>query len=268
MKTNEEVKVLVAAINTGKVSDEQLVACKEVAAEAMMSVLAGGTPTSDQIVVNTFVARHMAKAVANAGKFVETEAKKAEAEAAYKKALQAHKVEVNNLLTEFVKTNFIGKTGKVEFTPVENRDSVKTLFDALIKALPALPKKPNASGSTRTSTSNDYSTPKPVVTIAEGSTNWHIKHILETAEAPLTKKEILVLLKVACVGKSETTLQITLGKALNGRLPILEIEAGKFVWNPEEEQAPAEKVEEPKVEEPKVEAPAAPAPETQKRNRK
>lgn len=236
MKTTEEVKVLVAAINTGKVSDEQVVACKEVALQAMTKVLSGETVSADEVLVNKYVSTLLSKAVANAGKFAETEANKAKAEAEYKQALQAHKLEVNNLYGEFVTRAIVtNKKGESKLAnEFENRDAVKTHFDAFIKSLPAAPKKPNMSGTGRTG-SNEYSNPKPVANIVEGSTNWHIKTILEGAADGLTKKELFAALKLASADKSETTLTLTIAKALNGRLPQITQTGDKLFWTPEPE---------------------------------
>ena len=232
MKTTEEVKVLVAAISTDKVSDEQVVMCKEVALQAMTKILSGETVSADEVLVNKYVSTLLSKAVANASKFAETEANKAAAEAEYKVKQQEHKLEVNKLLADWVKAMF---NKKGEFIPkVENRDEVKGVLEGFIKTLPAMPKKPNASDTGRTGnttkgeTSTVWNKTVNVSKMKDGSTNKVIWDAICAALEGLTKKELEKLMLDNFAARGIANNKIAVYDATHGKLPLEKV-GDKFI---------------------------------------
>lgn len=236
MSTNLTISELVAVIATNKVSEEQVAQIKTAAAGIAGKFVTGEPITEDESKILAYMSNRVKAAVQKGKAAAEFESKKAEREAAHKKAMAEHKTEVNKAVADFllsyVKLNKKGEIILKNIPTFDDATQAKAFFNVTLPAVPKMPTlKGNGSTGTKSSTGSKHVVGSPVA----GSTNGDIKDLIIAAgETGITRKALVDALvakrTVAPYNQKAEILGQFVGKAINGGLPQITKVGEMLVW--------------------------------------
>jgi hypothetical protein len=222
MKTS--LQILVATIAAGVVSAEQMVEIKKQVAETSQKFLTGEIPSADEITVMQYLSKQLVKTKSDGERAAETLAKKATAEAEYKRLVQEHGIAVNNLFTTFAKatSETVATAKKEKVVLVDGKSAIKALFDEFLKTLPAEPKKPGTGSSTKVSGSSAtvWNKQVDIAKLKDGSTTKVLWDALTASEAGLTKSELIDVIAAKFPERGSANHKVSVYDATHGKLPL------------------------------------------------